>query len=32
MYLALKQISLPYLALKHLNFLIWYQVEIFFHR
>ena len=30
MYLALEQISLLYLALKILNFLIWHRVKIFF--
>ena len=30
MYLALEQISLFYLALKILNFLIWHRVKIFF--
>jgi hypothetical protein len=30
MYLTLEQMSLLYLALKILNFLIWHRVEIFF--
>jgi len=32
MYLALEQISLLYLALKILNFLIWHRVKIFFRK
>ena len=31
-YLALKQISVSYLALENLNFLIWHQVKIFFRK
>jgi hypothetical protein len=31
-YVALKQFSLPYLALKKLNFFIWHQIEIFIRK
>ena len=31
-YLALKQISVSYLALKNLNFLIWHIIEIYFRK